>query len=94
MKRNGDFWNRVALASDLPVESMPGVPLVEVIGDKRVLVENHRGVVAYGCNEIKVKVAYGFLCITGSGLQLACMSKQQLVIVGKLDCLSFECRRK
>lgn len=92
--KQGDFWNRVALGSDLPGESLPGIPLVELASDRRVLVENHRGVVAYGCNEVKIKVSFGLLCITGSALELARMTKQQLVVTGKIDCVSFLRRRK
>ncbi len=79
---------RFVMGADLPGESMPGQTLVELAGDGRVLVENHCGVIAYGSSEICVKVRYGVLSVRGSGLKLARMTKEQLVIIGRIDCVS------
>ncbi len=91
MKERGSFLDKVALHVQLPGESIPGMPLVEIYGYQRILVENHKGVIMYGCNEIRIKVSYGQLSICGSGLELVRMTKQQLVITGKIDCVSL-CR--
>ena len=34
--------------------ALPGVPIVELAGDRRVLIENHRGVTEYGMERICV----------------------------------------
>lgn len=65
--------------------SMAGVPLVEIMGDGRVLIEHHRGVVAYGCQEICVRVRYGIVSICGRSLYLARMTGEQIVICGCID---------
>lgn len=80
--------NKIAFRADLATESIPGIPLVEILGCQRVLIENHKGLTMYGCNEIRVKVSYGQLSICGSGLELARMTKQQLIITGQIDGLS------
>lgn len=61
------------------------LPLVEIAGDKRILIENHQGVVGYSTEEIQVKVAYGVLCITGFGLKFTQIQREQLVINGRID---------
>lgn len=85
MKQRERLLQRMALAADLPVEALPGVPLVELAGERRVLIERHQGVTAYAREEICVKVSYGCICITGEGLELARMTKEQLVITGRID---------
>lgn len=85
MNKRKMFIERIPFLMDLPTEPLPGLPLVELVGEHRVLVENHCGVIGYGCNEIRVKVSYGQLCICGSDLRLACMTKHQLVITGQID---------
>lgn len=85
MNRGEGILNRIAMASDLPGEALPGVPLLELAGEHRVLIENHKGVVAYGQTEISVKVAYGCICIAGCNLELMRMSKSQLVITGTIS---------
>lgn len=80
------YWmERLAQKTDLQGEAFPGQPLVEIYSDRRLLVENHRGVVGYSDQEICVKMKFGLLRICGSCLELAKMCAQQLVITGRID---------
>ena len=71
--------------SDKTNPMISGVPIVELAGDRRVLIENHRGVVEYSGDVICVKVKFGLLCIYGHQLEFAKMTKAQLVITGKIQ---------
>lgn len=94
MKQNGSFLGKVVMGADLPGEVLPGQPLVEITEDCRVLIENHSGVTLYGYREIHIKVGFGKVCISGSGLELARMTKQQLVITGHIDCVTLQRRKR
>ncbi len=85
MGKQRRIFENMIYAAGLPAEALPKVPLVELAGNQRVLIENHCGVIGYGCKEIRVKVSYGVICICGNGLELARMTKQQLVITGEID---------
>ena len=63
----------------------PGNTVVEITGDSRVLIENHRGVLRYSEEMISVRVKYGQVCINGSRLTLAQMTCSRLVICGCID---------
>lgn len=78
-----DLWDRL----DLPGESLPGQVVVEITGENRVLIEHHCGVREYSRERIGVKVKYGVLQVCGSCLELRCMTREQLVISGKIDCI-------
>ena len=79
---------RLIFASDLPDAPLPGQPLVEIYGQERVLIENHRGVTQYGKESICIKVKFGQVCVSGCRLELARMTKGQLVITGRIDGVS------
>lgn len=85
MKGRGSWLERLAEEMDMSGEPMPGLPLVELCGDRRVLIENHRGVSRYGGDQICVRVAFGEVAVQGCGLELARMTKEQLVICGRID---------
>lgn len=74
-------------------ESVPGQPIVEIAGDRRVLIENHLGVAAYGQEKILTKVKFGTVCICGCNLEIVHMTKDQLVIYGNIDFIKLQ-RRK
>lgn len=86
------FMERVTAAADLPDEPIPGQPLVEIAGEHRVLIERHRGVTEYGRQRICVKVKYGTVCVSGQGLELAQMTREQLIISGRIECVKLERR--
>ena len=91
MASRSDFWDRL----DLPGESLPGQVLVEITGENRVLIEHHRGVREYSREKIGVKVKYGVVQVCGSCLELRYMTKEQLVVSGKIDSIQLirsECR--
>ena len=64
--------------------------LAEVYGKDRVLVEQHRGIVSYGTECIRIGTTYGFLVVEGTQLRLCCMSRSQLVIRGSIQSLRME----
>ena len=93
MGKANHFLNRLADRADLGEEPIPGQSIVEVAGDRRVLIENHCGVKEYSREKIGVKVSFGQINICGAGLELRHMTRQQLVISGRIDCVAL-CRRK
>ena len=66
-------------------DSYVKVPLVELAGSGRVLIENHIGVLSYSQEEIAVRVCYGWLQVTGQNMKLAEMRREQMVITGQID---------
>ncbi len=78
------FENMITQAS-LTAESAPGQTIVELVGDKRVLIECHQGVQAYSREQIQVSVRYGCLCICGCNLEMLHMSREKLIIAGQID---------
>ena len=89
-----NWMQKLADEADLPAEPLPGVPVVELAGDRRVLIERHGGVTEYSGERICVKVRYGLVCICGCGLELACMTREQLVVTGRIDAVQLQRRRK
>ena len=92
MNRGKGMLSRIYDIADLNGEPIPGLPLIEMIGNQRVLIEYHRGIVAYSQEEICVQLAVGTLVIQGAGLCVCQMTKEQLVISGMIGCVAF--RRK
>lgn len=88
MKERESFMRRITDAADLGAEPLPKLPLVEILGDNRVLIENHCGITAYSQCEICVKVKFGLIQVTGSRLHIARMTLDQLLIAGVVDGVS------
>jgi len=84
MNRGRKMIQSVTVNENLNSDLIPGVPLIEICGQSRLLIENHQGVIAYGCSEIRIKARYGNICVCGDNLKLTRMSKTKLVITGRI----------
>ena len=67
---------------DLPAELIPGVPKLTLSGGSEVLVENHGGLKSYSRECIEVRGRNTTLQIRGEDLELAAMTKAEIVIRG------------
>lgn len=85
MKKRRSVLECISDEISLPGETIPGQSIVEILGDGRVLIENHFGVTEYNREKIGVKVRFGQIMVCGCGLELRHMSHEQLVISGRID---------
>lgn len=85
MRKEGSFLERLAERADLQGEPLPMQPVVEIAGESRVLIENHRGVYQYTREQIGVHMRYGCLTVCGCNLTLSQMTRERLVISGRID---------
>ena len=91
MQKGRHFLTHVLEESAMDAVSVQ--PIIEIVGDRRVLIENHQGVTAYGKEKIMVGVKFGSVCICGCNLEMMHMTKEQLVICGRIDSVSLQRRR-
>ena len=85
MGQGKNWMEKLTDGMELPGQPIPGQPLVELAGERRVLIENHKGITHYSGDVICVKVRYGQVRICGEGLAISRMTKTQLVISGRVD---------
>ena len=78
------LMNRIAVQTDLNTEVMPRQSLIEIYGNNRLLIENHKGILEYSNEEIVVRLKFGLVRITGERLTIALMNKCRLVICGSI----------
>lgn len=84
MKKNQSILKQVIHGSEIHVQSFSAAPLIEIVGCGRVLIENHISIASYDTQQIYIRVKYGMVLIQGDTLKLAYMSKEKLVVTGKI----------
>ena len=94
MKQQSRIRRQLELRAQLTGQPLPGIPIVELTGDRRVLIENHCGVKGYSCNCVCVGVHFGCVLVEGSNLEISQMSASKLVITGAVCSVKLERSRK
>ena len=87
----GRNWGEeIAERFDPPPETLAQVPRVTLSGNRRVVVENHRGLLAYSNEMIEVAGGRLRVRIVGDGLCLRAMDAATLLVTGKIQSLELE----
>lgn len=74
---------------DLPREVVLDLPLISMTGREEMTIENHKGLMEYGEEKIRIATKVGSLCVSGEGLRLKRLSAECIVIGGQLGKLEF-----
>ncbi len=75
--------------ADIPQELVFGWPRSVLLGDEKLIVEQHQGIYAYSDQEIVLKTLCGHLVITGQKLSLSRYDRDGLVVFGRIEKLSY-----
>ena len=82
--RKESLLEKTAQTFDLPADAVAGMPRVELIGDRELRMENHKGILAYGKEEIHISGGKIAVRITGRELELKAMNASELLITGHI----------
>ncbi len=80
----------VAQVFSLPADAVAGLPLVELVGDRQLRVERHRGILAYDPREIHIGGGRVGIRVRGLDLELKVMNRTELLITGQIFGLELE----
>ena len=75
---------------DIPVETLPGVPKVTLLGRETVLIENHKGVLEYNAGCVRLITALGVIGVRGDELELKELGSELVTVTGTINSLSYE----
>lgn len=81
MERRESVLEKTVQMLDLPAD-LAGLPRIELLGDRELRVENHKGILAYGKEEIHISGGKLVIRVLGSDLELRGMSTSELLITG------------
>ena len=81
MERKESILEKTAQALDLPPD-VAGLPRIELLGDRELRVEYHKGILAYGTEEIHISGGKLIIRVLGSDLELRSMNASELLITG------------
>lgn len=82
--RREGILERAAERLDLPADAVAGVPRLELVGSRELRMENHKGILAYGREEIHISGGSYVVKVTGQELELRAMTALELLITGRI----------
>lgn len=83
MERKQNILEKAVRALDLPPD-VAGLPRIELLGDRELRVEYHKGILAYGREEIHISGGKMIIRVLGCDLELRGMNGTELCITGQI----------
>ena len=81
---------RTAEVFDLTGDVVAGLPRIEITGSRELRMENHKGILAYGTEEIHINGGKLIVRVQGAGLELRAMNAGQLLITGEIRAIHLD----
>lgn len=78
------WMEEIADRFDLPADTVAGLPRITLTGDRRVLIENHRGLLEYSEETVEVSGGRLRVRVRGTGLRLRAMDAEALLVTGTI----------
>ncbi|ACL70012.1 sporulation protein YqfC [Halothermothrix orenii] len=75
---------------ELSPEVVLDLPLLMMVGQQKIYLENHKGIALYQADEVKIRVKSGYLIVTGQDLVIEEIQTDHLSLSGKLTGLNYE----
>lgn len=88
-KKLQDVKSTVSEMFELPKEITLNMPKISLIGNNQMLVENHRGIIEYTPNLIRVNSTVGVIRIQGNELKLRNIATEDIMINGGIKSMKF-----
>lgn len=80
---------RLAKVLGLPPEVVANLPEITMSGSRTLTVENHKGVVDYGEELIRINTGAGMLEIEGNGFDILAITDEVIALTGRIRALRF-----
>ncbi len=91
MKKNRDnIRNVMSEILELPKDIMLGLPKVTMIGKLEIYIENHKGIIEYSKEIIRINTSLGVLKITGKEMNIKNIITEEVSIIGEIISVEFK----
>jgi sporulation protein YqfC len=75
---------------EIPQDIVMDLPRITMLGNKQLLIENHKGIIEYTSSLIRIKLNQGELIVTGTDLTLGNLQVEQILVEGTVGELKYD----
>lgn len=91
-KFNADKLKRTLAATlELPKDIILDLPMITLTGNERINITNHKGLAGYNQTTARIKTSIGIAQISGLGLIIKEIGRENIIIEGKIEMVEYIC---
>lgn len=83
-RRQKGVLQSLARRLDIPQDIVLDLPRITMLGNKQILIENHKGIIEYTSQLVRISLSQGELTVIGAGLMLGNLQQEQILVEGEI----------
>lgn len=83
-RRQRGVLQSLARRLDIPQDIVLDLPRITMLGNKQILIENHKGIIEYTSQLVRISLSQGELTVIGAGLMLGNLQQEQILVEGEI----------
>lgn len=83
------FLQHITGSLELPEDVILDLPKLTVTGNVQLLVENHKGIIEYTPEKIRVRTRVGEIIINGTDLRIDSLFREEILMQGRIAGVQF-----
>ena len=88
--RKNTQWQRLAGMLEIPQDIVLDLPRITMLGNRQLLVENHKGIIEYTPSLVRIKLNQGELLVIGKNLMLGNLQIEQILVEGTVGEIKYD----
>ena len=88
--RNKTKLQALAGILEIPQDIILDLPRITMLGNQQLLLENHKGIIEYTSQVVRIKLNSGEIKIQGTKLTLSNLQPEQILIEGIISHLTYD----
>ena len=89
-RRQKAFLHSVAERLDIPQDIILDLPRLTMLGNKQLLIENHKGIIEYTASLVRIKLSQGVIFVHGDSLLLGNLQAEQILVEGSIREIKYD----
>lgn len=83
--RRRKWQERAASFLEIPREVALDLPKIVMVGDVQIFIENHKGIIEYSPEKVRIRTSLGELAVLGENLFLRHIVMEEIILEGKIN---------
>lgn len=88
-KVNQNIKKKLVNTLELPKEIIFNLPLITMVGNEEINIENYKGVIEYSPEKIRINTECGVLKINGEKLSFKQITAENIIVTGVIQTLEY-----
>lgn len=83
------FKNKLSELSELPKDVVLGIPMLTMLGQMELIIENYRGIIEYTDILVRIHTKDGQIRVTGDSLKVDYYTNDEMKITGNITAVEY-----